>query len=86
MTNAKETTCTQHRILRFMYGAFVVMGLYYLIFRQDPGSAISNLGIALIFDPFDQRVRWNDRPMYQRVWLVVHVVLVFVVMGMAFMG
>lgn len=86
MTTTKENTRSPHSVLRFLYGAFVLLGLYYLIFRQDPGSAISNLGIALIFDPFDQRVRWNDRPMYQRVWLVVHVVFVFVVMGMAFLG
>jgi hypothetical protein len=86
MTTTKETTCSQHRLFRFLYGAFVLLGLYYLIFRQDPGSAISNLGIALVFDPFDQRVRWNDRPLYQRVWLVVHLVLVFVVLGMALLG
>lgn len=86
MTTAKETTCSQLHLFRFLYGAFVILGLYYLIFRQDAGSAISNLGIALAFDPFDQRVRWNDRPLYQRVWLIVHLVLVFVVLGIALLG
>lgn len=34
-----------------------------------------NLGIALAFDPFDQSVSWKERPLYQRAWLIVHLVL-----------
>lgn len=49
-------------------------------------NAASNLGIALIFDPFNQQKKWNDRPLYQRVWLIVHVMLVFGLFAISFAG
>lgn len=64
-------------IARVMYGLFVAMSAYFLIFSHDVLTAASNMGIALIFDPFDQAVKWQDRPMWQRAWLIVHVAIVF---------
>jgi hypothetical protein len=66
---------------RFLYGAFVALGLYFLLANKDISTAMSNFCIALIFDPFDQKVTWASRPMYQRVWLIVHVVIVFCLLG-----
>lgn len=40
------------------------------------------LGIALAFDPFDQNQPFNERPTWQKVWLVVHLVLVFTFFGL----
>lgn len=59
------------RVYRYAYALFLVLVAYQL-FRGDIENATINLGIALIFDPFDARVRWQDRPIYQRVWLLVH--------------
>ncbi len=70
------------KINRIFYGGFVALGLYFLLTNHDLSSAMSNFGLALIFDPFDQKVRWNNRPLYQRVWLVVHLAIVFVLLGM----
>jgi hypothetical protein len=56
---------------RWLYGGFVLMSIYFL-FRGDFMTAASNLGIALIFDPFDQTIKWENRKTYQRVWLFVH--------------
>jgi hypothetical protein len=60
---------------RFMYGAFVILALGRIVFQGMDGlsEAVPSLGIALIFDPFDQAVAWKDRPRYQRVWLIAHV-------------
>ena len=60
---------------RWAYGAFILLVIYGVL-SGNYGDALMNLGIALIFDPFDQNVKWNDRPRYQRVWLLVHVSLV----------
>ncbi|MFN0083280.1 MAG: hypothetical protein ACKVOM_12255 [Ferruginibacter sp.] len=60
---------------RWLYGGFLVFGIYFLI-RGEIMNAASNFGIALIFDPFDQAVKWNDRKPYQRIWLFVHVAIV----------
>ncbi|MDP5113270.1 MAG: hypothetical protein NWP52_04750, partial [Flavobacteriaceae bacterium] len=38
---------------KWVYGAFVLLALYHLIWG-DIGSAAGTLGIALVFDPFDQ--------------------------------
>lgn len=59
---------------RFMYSAFVLLAVGRIIFQGVDGlaEAAPSLGIALIFDPFDQTVAWKDRPAYQRIWLIVH--------------
>ena len=59
---------------RFMYSAFVLLAVGRIIFQGVDGlaEAAPSLGIALIFDPFDQSVAWKDRPAYQRIWLIVH--------------
>ncbi len=66
---------------RFLYGAFVALGFYFLLTKRDISTAMSNFGIALIFDPFDQKVVWNNRPAYQRIWLIVHLSIVFGLLG-----
>jgi hypothetical protein len=30
------------------------------------------LGIGLAFDPFDINQPWNERPMWQKAWLIIH--------------
>jgi hypothetical protein len=62
------------RIYPYAYGAFLLIVFYYLV-RGDIENAIVNLGIALIFDPFDVGVKWQDRRLYQRVSLLVHLAL-----------
>lgn len=66
---------------RFLYGAFVSLGLYFLLANKDILTAMSNLGIALIFDPFDQKVTWHNRAGYQQIWLIVHLSIVFGLLG-----
>ncbi len=61
---------------RMAYGAFLILVTYFLI-KGDIENATINMGIALIFDPFDPSVTWKQRPMYQRVWLCVHLALTF---------
>lgn len=55
------------------YWAFVLLGLYFLVFSKDTSQGIANLGIALIFDPFDQKQPFGERPLVQKAWLLLHV-------------
>jgi hypothetical protein len=74
MRSANSSTQNSPRsikINRAMYGAFILLSLYFLLIGAYENSA-TNLGIALIFDPFDQSVRWDHRPRWQRVWLMAH--------------
>jgi len=60
---------------RFAYGAFVLLSFYFLLVSKDLSAAVSNWGIALVFDPFDQRVKWSDRPLWQKIWLLIHLLV-----------
>lgn len=73
--SAKDVTGSL-KINRYAYGVFLLLVIYQLV-NGDIENATINLGIALIFDPFDQNVTWKDRPLYQRIWLIVHVALTF---------
>jgi len=70
---------------RVMYGLFIALSIYYIV-RGQWMTAASNMGIALIFDPFDQKMKWHERPLYQRVWLIVHVSIVFIFFGIFLAG
>ena len=70
---------------RFFYVAFTLFAIVELAFRGLDESW-PMLGIALVFDPFDPAVRWEKRPNYQRAWLIIHLVAVFVLGVIAFLN
>lgn len=77
MTSAKEKIVETPALFnRILYSSFLLLGIYFLV-TKDISSAMSNLGIGLAFDPFDQKINWKQRPQYQKIWLVVHLCLVF---------
>ena len=66
---------------KWLYGGFVLFGIYMIIFRKDYSEASMFFGIALAFDPFDQAQPWKERPVWQKVWLLVHLALVAALLG-----
>ena len=64
---------------RFIYATFLVMFIIFICLR-DYSSAIIFGGIGLVFDPFNQSVSFDKRPAYQKIWLVTHLLLVFIVL------
>ena len=71
-------------VLRVMYGLFVLLAAYNFFYKQDYGDAAMNLGLALIFDPFDPAVPWDKRPRYQRAWLIIHLLVTALVLILRF--
>ena len=67
---------------RLAYGLYLVL-VAYLLVKGDYEWAVTNLGIALVFDPFDAKVSWAHRPAYQKVWLIVHLTVTFA--GLAYL-
>jgi len=59
------------------YGIFTLMGIFHWLLNRDSDMAVTYLGSALIFDPFDQRVKWENRPAYQKVVLTSHLLIFF---------
>ncbi len=71
------TTYIKQKVRNFnkpAYVIFVLIGIYFFI-RKDFSQASMDFGLALIFDPFNITVPFNKRPFYQKVWLVVHLVI-----------
>lgn len=66
---------------KFLYLGFLLLGLYEAIFTKDYVKAAGHLGIALAFDPFDTEQKWNDRPSWQKIVLIIHLAMVAVVFG-----
>lgn len=70
--------------MRFLYGGFVLLGIYFLIFSKDLNQFVINFSIALAFDPFDQKVIWKDRKSWQKAWLIIHAAIALTAAGILF--
>ena len=44
-------------------------------------QAAASLGISMAFDPFDHEQKWNDRPIWQRVILIIQIAIVAALFG-----
>ena len=61
-------------INKFLYAGFTLLGFYYLLTGRYQDAPIY-LGIALAFDPFDPKMPWDKRPSWQKLVLIVHLVV-----------
>ena len=61
---------------KILYTGFLLIAIFYLLFSKNITEALTSLGIALIFDPFNPKQAWSQRPFYQRIWLFLHVAIV----------
>ena len=57
---------------KYLYIGFVILGIYQAIANKDYIQAASSLGIAMAFDPFNTEQKWNDRPIWQKAALIIH--------------
>jgi hypothetical protein len=72
LTSHQEKQSNQ--VNRFTYLLYLIL-VAYLFVIGDIEWGFTNLGIALVFDPFDAGVKWQDRPFYQKAWLITHLSL-----------
>ena len=61
---------------KLAYGAFTLLGIFLYIYNGSVSDGLMYMALALVFDPFDQSVRWNNRPFYQKAWLIAHLVII----------
>lgn len=67
-------------INRLGYVGLLSAGIIFL-FLRDWSTAAIMLGIALVFDPFNTKITFIKRPLWQRALLIIHLALVFGVFG-----
>jgi uncharacterized membrane protein len=61
---------------RYIY-AFMLVCCIVFILLKDLNTALVFGGLALAFDPFNVSVAFQQRPSWQKVWLIVHCAGVF---------
>ena len=66
---------------KYLYIGFVMLGIYQAIANHDFILAAASLGIGLAFDPFNPEQKWNERPIWQKAVLIVHLALVAALLG-----
>jgi len=64
-----------HNFNKVGYITFIVAGIIFM-FLKDWSNVIIFIGLALVFDPFDTKVPFPKRPLWQRLLLLGHLVIV----------
>jgi hypothetical protein len=66
---------------KFLYIGFLLLGLFQAFFSKDYNQATASIGISLAIDPFNQEQKWNDRPIWQKAVLIIHLGIVAAMFG-----
>jgi len=67
---------------KILYLGFVLLGIYQSLLLKDYIQAAASMGIGLAFDPFNPEQKWNDRPLWQRLTLIIHLGIVAALFGL----
>jgi hypothetical protein len=68
------------------YIAFTLAGLYFAFLSNDPSQGPLFLGLALVFDPYDQSVKWSERPYWVRTLLLAHCIVAIIALVHLFLS
>lgn len=66
---------------KVLYIGFLLLGIYQALVSKDYMQAAASMGIGLAFDPFNPEQKWNKRPMWQKVVLILHLAMVAAMFG-----
>lgn len=66
---------------RILYIMFVIFAAYQFFGQNAYMDAAASLGIGLAFDPFNTEQPWKERPLWQKIWLFVHLAIVALLFG-----
>jgi hypothetical protein len=82
MTSYQELSQQKRNKLVGRIGYSMMLGISCLaaFYLKDYGLCVSGLGLALIFDPFDASVTFVQRPLFQRLWLIIHLAILYILL------
>jgi MFS superfamily sulfate permease-like transporter len=72
-----ETTGKFTHVNRILHIGFILLACLQFFAYEEPSAAVGSLGISLAFDLFNQEMKWKDRPLWQKAWLLLIVVITF---------
>ena len=61
---------------RLAYFGLTLVGAFFAV-NRNAGDAVIYWALALAFDPFNAGQSFRTRPLWQKAWLVGHLVLLF---------
>jgi hypothetical protein len=85
MEQQTETKPTAFNFNKPAYALFLLTGIYFLI-QRDFSQAVIFWGLALVFDPFNTSITFKKRPVYQQLWLLVHLSITLALFVLMLMG
>lgn len=85
LTEPMAVSGAESRIYAMAYWLCLLLGLWQT-FSQGISESISTIGIALIFDPFNASRAWGEKRLWQRMWLIAHLSLTFILLGFLLSG
>lgn len=65
---------------RIGYTIMLAISCLAAFYLKDYGLCVSGLGLALIFDPFDASQPFVQRPLFQRLWLILHLAVLYILL------
>jgi len=77
----KPTTKAKQLPNRLLYIVFIITAVAFCC-SKDYNTAVIFSGIALVFDPFNTQQPFTERPLWQKFWLLVHVIAVFTLIAL----
>ncbi|GCC51758.1 hypothetical protein SanaruYs_19870 [Chryseotalea sanaruensis] len=82
MTSYQELSQQKRNKLVGRIGYSIMLGISCLaaFYLKDYSLCMSGLGLALIFDPFDANVTFVQRPLFQRLWLIIHLAILYILL------
>lgn len=66
---------------RMGYIVFTLAGIGFTFWGGDPTQGPMFMALALVFDPYDQSVPWNERPRWLKALLMGHLGLAAALLG-----
>ena len=74
MTTSMETNPKAKSFSKPAYLIFLLAGIYFQV-TKDFSQATIFWGLALVFDPFNINTPFGKRPLYQKAWLFIHLII-----------
>ena len=74
-----------YKLNKLGYIAFLATGIVFLVLKDFSQASIF-WGLALIFDPFNPSTPFQKRPTYQKIWLIVHLLIMLILIVLMLTG
>ncbi|RTL60678.1 MAG: hypothetical protein EKK37_00540 [Sphingobacteriales bacterium] len=75
----KNISSKSAALSKIVYTVFGLAAVVFVLLKDYPTAMIFG-GIGLAFDPFDQSVPFGKRPVWQKAWLIIHLLLVLILL------